>query len=278
VANIHARAIVSPQAHLGQDVMIGPFCIVDADVVLGDGCRLESNVVIQSGVLLGENNHICEGAVIGGLAQHTNRPVRAGTVRIGSNNSIREFVTIHRALEEGQATTIGDDNLLMISAHVAHDCSIGNGVIVTNNVMLAGHVSVGDQAYLAGAVGVHQFCRIGRLAMVGGQARIKKDVPPFVVIDDATSFVVGLNLVGLRRADFTKEQIARLKAAYRLIYRSGLPWQQMLARLKTEFTEHPTAEFSTFFSGGSRGFTPERRRPATLKLHSDTAQLRAKAS
>ena len=167
VANIHARAIVSPQAHLGQDVMIGPFCIVDADVVLGDGCRLESNVVIQSGVLLGENNHICEGAVIGGLAQHTNRPVRAGTVRIGSNNSIREFVTIHRALEEGQATTIGDDNLLMISAHVAHDCSIGNSVIVTNNVMLAGHVSVGDQAYLAGAVGVHQFCRIGRLAMVG---------------------------------------------------------------------------------------------------------------
>jgi UDP-N-acetylglucosamine acyltransferase len=278
VINIHPLAIISSRAQLGQDVQIGPYCVVEDDVVLGDGCNLECHAVIKAGVTLGENNHIFDGAVIGGRPQHARCPERTGTVRIGAGNVIREFVTIHRGLHEGEATILGDGNLLMVNVHVAHDCVLGSRVIVVNNTMLAGHVSVGDQAYLAGAVGVHQYCRIGRLAMVGGQAHVNKDVPPFVTIDGATTLVVGLNVVGLRRAGFLNGQIDELKAAYRLVYRSGLPWEEMLVRLKNEFPAGPAAEFHEFFRGGKRGFTPERRVAPMLKLLADEAQeLRRKA-
>jgi UDP-N-acetylglucosamine acyltransferase len=273
VAKIHPLALVSASAWLGNGVEIGPYCVVEHDAVLGDGCRLESYVVIKGGVTLAASNHVFEGTVIGGLPQHVCRPQRAGGVRIGGGNVIREFVTIHRALQEGQDTVLGDGNLLMVNAHVAHDCVLGNRIIVANNTMLAGHVTVGDQAYISGAVGAHQYCRIGRLSMVGGQAHLNRDVPPFVTVDGDTTRVVGLNVVGLRRSGFSNEQIDQLKAAYRVVYRSGLPWQQMLARLKAEFTEGPAAEFHSFLCCSKRGFTPERRSaPATLKLHDDDEQ------
>jgi UDP-N-acetylglucosamine acyltransferase len=150
---------------------------------------------------------------------------------------------------------------------VAHDCALGSRIVIANNVMLAGHVSVGDQAFLSGAAGVHQFCRIGRLAMVGGQAHLSKDVPPFVTIDGATTTVVGLNLVGLRRAGLTREDIGQLKAAYRIIYRSGLPWLEVLRQLQESFNTGPAAEFHAFFSSGRRGFTPQRRPGHALRLH-----------
>jgi UDP-N-acetylglucosamine acyltransferase len=264
--------VVSPLAQIGQDVVVHPFVIVEPRAVIGDGCVLESRVVIKEGTRLGQHNRIFEGAVLGGLPQHLRMPSHVGELVIGDHNTIRENVTIHRALEAGRATTLGNENLLMVNVHVAHDCRLGNQTIVANNTMLAGHVDVEDRAYISGAVGVHQFCRIGRLAMVGGQAHVVKDIPPFVTVDGKSTFVVGLNLVGLRRAGISREEIDQLKAAYRLIYRSGMRWPDLLEALAREFTTGPAAAFHAFFSGGKRGFTPERRLPRTLRLPEEAGQ------
>jgi UDP-N-acetylglucosamine acyltransferase len=279
--SIHPTAVVSPLASIGQNVEIHPFCVVEAGAVIGDDCILESRSVIKSGTTLGRGNHLYEGVVLGGLPQHMRMPHQVGTLEIGDRNTFRENVTVHRALEAGHATRIGSGNLLMINVHIAHDCEIGEQTIFANNAMLAGHVLVDDRAYVSGAVGVHQFCRIGRFAMVGGQAHIVKDVPPFVTVDGKSSYVVGLNQVGLRRNGFSRDDIAQLKGAYRLIYRSGLHWQEMLARLADEFASGPAAHFHEFFAGGKRGFTPERRLPptTTIKLSEEhqTVELDLKA-
>ncbi|MEX0676654.1 MAG: acyl-ACP--UDP-N-acetylglucosamine O-acyltransferase [Pirellulales bacterium] len=266
--NIHPLAIVSPQARLGQGATVGPFSIIEPDVVLGKNCTLASRVVIKNGTTLGDNNRVYEGAVLGGDPQHTRMPERLGRVVIGSNNTLRENVTVHRALSEGAATTIGNNNLLMVGAHAAHDCSIGDNLVLANNVLLGGYVSVGDRAFVSGAVAVHQFCRIGRLAMIGGCARVVQDVPPYVMVDGHSGLIVGLNLVGLRRNGFGAEEVAQLKAAYRLIYRRGLRWVEVLEALKREFPSGPAAYFHPFLSQGTRGFIQERRMPpnATLKL------------
>lgn len=266
--NIHPLAIVSPQARLGQGTTVGPFSIIEPDVVVGEHCTLNARVVIKSGTTLGDNNSIFEGAVLGGCPQHIRMPERLGRVVIGSNNTIRENVTVHRALHEGATTTIGSHNLLMVGVHVAHDCAVGDHVIMANNVLLGGFVSVGDRAFVSGAVGVHQFCRIGRLAMVGGCARIVQDIPPYVMIDGHSGLIVGLNLVGLKRNGYGPDDVAQLKAAYRAIYRRGLRWVDVLETLKREFTAGPAADFYPFLSIGTRGFIQERRMPpnATLKL------------
>jgi len=264
----HPLCIVSPLAQIGRNVEIGSFCVVEPEVTIGDGCTLESHVVIKSGTTLGPDNHVCEGAVLGGLPQHVHMPERPGKVIIGAGNTIREFVTIHRSLEEDEATILGDHNLLMIGVHVAHDCRVGNSTIFANNALLAGHVTVGERAYVSGGVGVHQFCRVGPLAMVGGHARIVKDVPPYVTIDGASGYVVGLNQIGLRRAGCPTEEIARLKEAYRLIYRSGLSWTEILAGLAERFADGMAARYHQFLSTTTRGITAERRLPpgATIKL------------
>lgn len=270
--SIHSTAVISPLAKIGSHVRIGPFCVVESDVTIGEGCILESHVVIKQGTTLGSDNHVFEGAVLGGLPQHVHMPEHPGRTVIGSRNTIRENVTVHRAMDAKAVTTIGDDNLLMVNAHVAHDCRLGNHTIITNNVMLGGHVTVEDRAYLSGAVAVHQFCRIGSLAMVGGQAHCNKDVPPYVTIDGLSTLIVGLNQIGLRRAGYNVEMIRELKAAYRLIFRSGLTWAETLKRLKCEFPDGPAARFYQFLSTTARGITPERRPPpaATIKLRHDT--------
>ncbi|MBN2476616.1 MAG: acyl-ACP--UDP-N-acetylglucosamine O-acyltransferase [Pirellulales bacterium] len=270
--SVHPLACVHPTAMLGPDVQIGPFCVVEAGVTIGDGCILENRVVIKQGTTLGKENRVFEGVVVGGLPQHAHMPERPGGVLIGSGNTIRENVTVHRAMHAGELTTIGDNNLLMVAAHVAHDCQLGSNTIITNNVMLAGHVTVANRAYLSGAVAVHQFCRVGTMAMVGGQAHINRDVPPYVTVDGLSSLVVGLNQVGLRRAGLDADTIRELKAAYRVIYRSGLTWSEMLKRLKVRFVEGHAAEFYRFCSATERGITPERRLPpdATIKLRRDT--------
>jgi UDP-N-acetylglucosamine acyltransferase len=279
----HPLSVVSSQARIGRHVRIGPFCVVEPDVTIGDGCTLQSHVVLRNGITLGAGNLVCEGAVLGGLPQHVHASQRPGRVVIGSGNTIRENVTIHRALEEDQSTTVGDNNLLMVNAHVAHDCHVGNHVIVANNTMLAGHIEVADRAYLSGAVAVHQFCRIGSLAMVGGQAHVNQDVPPYVTVDGESSCVVGVNQIGLRRAGFTPGDVRRLKEAYRVIYRRGLKWQEILDRLRSEFSDGLAALFYQFLSTTTRGILSERRLPpgATLKLRrqhqEEEARLRAKA-
>jgi UDP-N-acetylglucosamine acyltransferase len=277
--NIHPTAVVSPKARLGQDVEIGPFCVVEPEASLGDGCILESRVTIKRGATLGKHNRVFDGTVLGGLPQHVHVPDVTGSLLIGDGNTLRENVTIHRALAEGQATVVGHHNLIMVNSHVAHDCRLGDYCILANNVMLAGHVQVDDRAYVSGAVGVHQFCRVGRLAMVGGQAHVVKDVPPFVTVDGVSTRVVGLNLVGLRRAGFQPAEIAQLKAAYRVIFRSGQLWETILAELSHEFTSGPAAEFAAFFRHNRRGFTPARQMPEvpTIKLPTPDAEPKAKA-
>lgn len=266
--NIHPQALVSPQANLGHAVTVGPFSIIEPDVVIGDNCTLAGRVIIKSGTTLGNNNTVYEGAVLGGFPQHTRMPERLGRVEVGSHNTIRENCTIHRALNEGSVTRVGNNNLLMVGAHVAHDCQVADFVILANNALLGGFVTVGDRAFVSGAVAVHQFCRIGRLAMIGGCARVVQDVPPYVMVDGHSGLIVGLNLVGLRRNGYGAQDVAQLKAAYRLIYRRGLRWVEVLEALKQEFSTGPAAEFHAFLSQGTRGFVQERRMPpgATLKL------------
>lgn len=274
IVSIHPSALVSPLARVGQDVEIGPFCVIEDETTIGDGCRLEARVVVKNGTTLGPNNLVYEGAVIGGMPQHIHTPERPGSVIIGSGNTIRENVTIHRALEPEDATLVGNNNLLMVSVHIAHDCRLGNHTIFANNAALAGHVTVGDRAYVSGFVGVHQFCRIGSLAMVGGQAHIVKDVPPYVTVDGLSSYAVGLNQIGLRRAGYSQEDLRKLKEAYRVIYRSQLNWNQILARLQEEFTEGPAALFYQFLATTTRGIISERRLPpgATIKLRRDSEE------
>jgi UDP-N-acetylglucosamine acyltransferase len=256
---------------LGANVSIGPFSIVEDHAEIGDDCQLESRVVIKQGVKVGARNHIFEGTVLGGLPQHIRIPEAVGGLEIGTDNILRENITVHRALHAGGTTIIGSHNLLMVGLHVAHDCQVGNHTIFANNVLLAGHVTVGDRAYVSGAVVVHQFCRIGGLTMVGGQARITQDVPPFVTVDGVTGLIVGLNLIGLRRNGFTSGEVTELKAAYRLIYRSGQPWNLMLQQLAEQFKDGPATQFHQFLSQGSRGFIQERRMPprSTIKLRRD---------
>ena len=273
--NIHPLAVVSPQAQIGSDVRIGPFAIVEDDVTIGAGCQLAGHAVVKNGTTMGPNNTVCEGAVIGGRPQHVRCPSELGTTVIGAGNTFRECTTVHRALKPEVATVIGDHNYFMAGAHVAHDCRLSDNIILANNCLLGGHVNVGDRAFLSGGVAVHQFCRVGRLAMVGGHARIVRDVPPYITIDGISGDVVGLNLVGLKRNGFSPAQIIELKAAYRLIYRSGLPWQDMLDQLAANFADSAAAEMVAFLHGGTRGFCQERRPPpsVTLKIRPDVDEI-----
>jgi UDP-N-acetylglucosamine acyltransferase len=168
---------------------------------------------------------------------------------------------LHRAFVTETATTIGNDCLIMVGAHVAHDCIVGNNVVLTNNAMLGGHVTVGDRAYLGGGAAVHQHCNVGRVAMIGGLARLDQDVPPFVMVDGETNQVVGLNRVGLRRAGVTPNERSEIKDAYQLIYRGGLMFQELVEALDAQFTDGPAAEFAPFLRAATRGYIRERRDP-----------------
>ena len=267
---IHPSSIISSLAKIGKDVEIGPLCIVEEDVYIGNGCRLEARVSIKSGTVLGENNQVSEGAVLGGVPQHLAGQEVCGQLIIGNGNIFRENVTVHRAMKEGEATVIGDNNMMMVNTHAAHDCRLGDHIVLANNAMLAGHVSVGDRANISGAVGVHQFCRIGSFAMVGGQSHIIQDVPPFMTVDGLTSRIVGLNLIGLRRAGSSVEEIKQLKAAYRILFRSQLPWREILKSLEESFTKGLALELIQFLRSTTRGIVSERRSSppkAALKLH-----------
>jgi UDP-N-acetylglucosamine acyltransferase len=279
--SIHPTAIVDPAAEIGESVSIGPNCTIEADVHIGEGCTLEARVSIKRGTRLGPNNRVFEGAILGGLPQHIHLGKQSGRLFIGSENMFRENVTVHRGLSTEDVTRIGSHNMLMVNVHIAHDCHVGNNVVIINNAMIAGHVTIEDRAYLAGGAAVQQFRRVGQLATVGGYGRVVKDVPPYVTLDGHANGIVGLNRVGLRRAGFNRDEIQQIKDAYRLIYRSGLTWNEVLQQLAVEFPEGPAADFHRFFITGKHGFMPERRTPdaATVKLFQPQADatLRAKA-
>ncbi|MDR3232238.1 MAG: acyl-ACP--UDP-N-acetylglucosamine O-acyltransferase [Planctomycetaceae bacterium] len=255
---ISPYAVISPNAKIGTDAEIGAFCVIEDGVEIGDQCQLAPHTVIRNGTRIGKNNRIESGCIIGGLPQHITAQPPFGNIVIGSGNTFRENVTIHRAVKESAATLIGNNNYLMVNAHIAHDCVIGNNNVLVNNTMLGGHVQVGSSVTFGGGSGVHQFCRIGSLAMLGAQSHVVQDIPPFMMVDGLTSRIVGLNLIGLRRNGRTAEDIKTIKSAYMLLYRSGLTWAEILDDFQNMYAAGPVAEITQFILETKRGIVSER--------------------
>jgi UDP-N-acetylglucosamine acyltransferase len=230
--NIHRTALISERAILGDQVAVGPYSIIEPDTLIGDRCNLQGHVTVKRFSTLGPDNLIYEGAVIGGEPQDVSFLGDQSNLTIGARNRIREGVTINRGASRGSETSIGSDCFIMAGAHVAHDCTLGHRIIIANNVALAGHVDIEDGAFLSGGVVVHQFCRVGTLAMVGGNSKIVQDCLPFVITDGIPGRARGLNLVGLRRAGVHSTEIRRLKQAYRILLRSGLTLERAIDELK----------------------------------------------
>ncbi|HDO22552.1 MAG TPA: acyl-ACP--UDP-N-acetylglucosamine O-acyltransferase, partial [Nitrospirae bacterium] len=214
---------------------IGPFCIVKAGVKIGKNVKLQSNVVIEGKTEIGEGTSIFPFACIGMPPQDIKYKGEETGLKIGGNNLIREYVTIHRASVSGDGVTeVGDNCFIMAYSHIAHDCKIGKGVIMANAATLAGHVSVGDYAIIGGIVAVHQFTRIGAYAMVGGMSGIGQDIPPYMIASGARAKLFGLNTVGLKRHGFTDESVSELKKAYRILFREKNTLKNAIKKVQEE--------------------------------------------
>jgi len=248
---IHKTAMVSNASEIDASADIGPGVIIEEGVRIHAGVRLMANAYVCRGTEIGEGTAVHPGAVIGNEPQdHAYKG--AGTfTRIGRNNIIREYVTIHRGTAEGSATVIGDNNFLMVQAHIGHNCVIEDNVIIANSALLAGYVSVGKGAFISGNVVFHQFCRIGRYAMIGGFTGVNKDVPPYMIVR-GPSIVRGVNLVGLRRAGFDRETIREIKEAYKALYISGRSREEALAVIKGTLRSEEIAHLVFFIEGSKR--------------------------
>jgi UDP-N-acetylglucosamine acyltransferase len=259
-ANIHQTAIVDPGARIGAGVEIGPFSIIGPKVTIGQKTIVQSHVVLEGEVEIGAGSFIGHGAVIGAPPQDVSFSLdRKTKVEIGNGNIIREYCTIHRGTVEGSTTKIGDKNFLMAGAHIGHNCEIGNNVIIANNCLLAGYVRVDDGAFLGGGSTFHQFMHIGRLVMVQGSSAFGKDLPPFVIAGER-NFVFGVNAVGLRRAGFSAKDRSEIKAAFKLVYMSGLNIGQALDKAATMKFGAPAREFLDFVANAKkRGVCPLKR-------------------
>lgn len=275
---IHPTALVDPQAQLADGVAVGAYAIVEGPVRIGRGTRLWPHAYLRAPLTLGEGNEVHMGAVLGHAPQHLAHQGSRGGVTIGARNIFREYTTVHRSIHHDQATTIGDENFFMGGSHVAHDCVVGNRVIMANGALLGGHVQVEDQAFLSGHVAVHQFVRVGRLALIGGLSRVTRDLPPFMLVK-GDSAIWSLNLVGLRRAGVPLAARAQLKQAFTLLYYRGHSLPAALAALARD-VPHPAPELAhliEFLQGATRGCcAPHERRgrraaPPPLEEEADTA-------
>jgi UDP-N-acetylglucosamine acyltransferase len=253
---VHATAIVDPGACVAESADIGPYSIVGRDVEIGAGTRLMAHVYLEGPARIGEDNIFFPYSTVGVASQDLKYRGERSETRIGDRNKIREFVTIHRGTEGGGlVTSIGDDNLLMAYVHVAHDAAVGNHVVLANAVTLGGHVTVGDWAVIGASTGVHQFCRIGRHAIVGGYSVVTQDVLPFSsTVSEREIKVYGANKVGLERRGFAPETREKLQTALRLLTRSGLNTAQAVERIRVEIPACPEVEeLLQFISESERG-------------------------
>jgi UDP-N-acetylglucosamine acyltransferase len=252
---IHATAVVDSRAQLGPDVDVGPYSVIGPEVRIGAGTQVGAHAVLEGRVDIGARCRIGHGTLVGGIPQDLK--YRAGMpvgVRLGDDTVIREYVTIHRATKPEHDTQVGDHCLVMTAGHVGHDCVIGNHVIVINYAGLSGHVRVGDCATVGGYCGLHPFVRIGTHAYIGGYSKIVQDVPPFVMADGIPATARAVNLIGMRRGGIDGEGRRRVKAAFRLLYRSGLAPGSAAARIKAELGDHPlVAELVMFIETSKRG-------------------------
>ena len=250
---IHPSATIEPGAELHPSVRVGPHSWIEAGARIGADCAIGSCVRITGAVRMGAGNTVHHGVVIGDLPQDLSfAPTTETVVEIGDRNTFREHVTIHRATKAGSATRIGDDNFLMALSHVAHDCMVGDRNVFANGATLAGHVHVDHHCFLSGHTAIHQFARIGAYVMVSGLSGVSQDVPPFVTVDGHRADIVGLNVVGLRRAGFDQAARRRIKAAYQLIYRSGLGRDAALERLQADEAPPEIAEIIRFLAADRR--------------------------
>ena len=253
-SGIHPTAIVSPKAEIGSRVEIGPFVIVGEGCEIGDDCQLHPRATLERDVKLAPRVKVGIGSVLGGAPQDLKYAGEPTTVEIGADTVIREFVTINRGTSQSFKTTVGEKCLLMSYVHLAHDCHIGNGVILGNSVQLAGHVLIEDKVTFSGLSGAHQFVRIGRNAFIGGCSRVSKDIPPFLKAVGNPIKLYGLNSVGLQRNGFSDEVVRELKRAYRLFFRSDFNVSQAMRAAETELEMYPEVrELMRFVEASGRG-------------------------
>jgi UDP-N-acetylglucosamine acyltransferase len=257
---IHPTAVVSAEADLADDVQIGPYVVVEGRVRLGPGCVVRPFAHLCGPLTMGRANTVYSGAVLGERPQHLKYNDEATSLEIGDGNVFREHVTVHRGTTQSWKTLIGSHNFFMANSHVAHDCRIGDHCILANGALVGGHCTIGDNVYLSGNCAVHQFVRIGRLALLSGCSATTKDIPPFVIQQDIDT-VVGVNVVGMRRAGLTGSQIDAVRHAFRLLFREALVLPAALARIEHEVGNvDVVAELLAFLRQSKRGINPMRSR------------------
>jgi len=250
---IHPTAIIHPGACLGANVRVGPYAVIDAGVTLGDRCVVGPHVYLTGETTIGSGNQFHAGCVIGDAPQDLKYAGQPTRLRIGNDNVFREHVTVHRSNKLEEDTVLGSNNLLMAGAHVAHNCQVGNHVILANGALLAGHVTVQDRAFLSGHALVHQFTRVGTLALMQGGAAVSQDLPPFTIAT-GNNRVCGLNVIGLRRNGYSAADRAELKRLYHELFRSGEKRRDILARANSVFTGEAAKAVLAFVAASRRGF------------------------
>jgi UDP-N-acetylglucosamine acyltransferase len=249
---IHPTAAIHPKAKIHPTASVGPYAVIDEHVELGAGCVVGPHVYLTGHTTIGQNNQFHAGCVVGDTPQDLKYDGAPTRVRIGDHNVFREHVTVHRSAKADDQTVIGSHNLIMATAHVAHNVTIGDHVIIANGALLAGHAVVQDRAFISGTCLIHQFTRVGTLAMMQGGAGISKDLPPFTIAS-GNNTICGLNIVGLRRAGFSPAQRLELKRLYRNLFQSGLNIRQAAEAARTEFTDAPAKTLIEFVLSAKRG-------------------------
>lgn len=256
---IHPTALIDSSAQLGKEIEIGPYVIVEGNVQLGDQCKLLSHAVVKRNTRMGKRNVIHEHAVIGGEPQDLSYKGAETSLVIGDDNVFRECVTVHRATNPDKPTTIGNSNFLMAYSHVAHDCQLEDNIIFANCATLAGHVEVGRNAFISGSTAVHQFCRIGAYSILSGVTPISLDALPYMIIAGNPAGTIGLNLVGLKRAGFSTEDVSQIKQAYKILMLSGKSLSVALEELRGIDSVH-IRQLIEFIQNSKRGFAHHRKK------------------
>ncbi len=254
MSNIHPTAIVSKKASIGNDVEIGPYAIIEDDVEIGDGTKIGPGAGIYSGARIGKRVKIFQHASISNFPQDLKFDGEITFLHIGDDTVVREFTALHRATHATEHTRIGKNCLLMAYTHVAHDCQVGDNVILSNGVQLAGHVHIEDTVIIGGLSAVHQFCSVGKHCMIGGGSMVNTDVPPFLMTSGYPARYMGLNIVGLRRRNFSNEEIEAIKETYRLYYLSGLTPTDAKQKIAEKFPDQAyVKEILAFMEKSTRG-------------------------
>lgn len=258
-AFIHPTAVVAHGAELAPDVRVGPFAVIDGAVVLGAGCVVRAHAHLIGPLQAGENNDFATHCVIGDRPQHLGYKNEITELVIGHGNTFREHVTVHRGMPGTGGTIIGNGNYFMVGSHIAHDCRIGNNTIFVNGAMIGGHVEIQDRALLSGNAGIHQFCRVGRLALVRTQSALTIDAPPFMIVE-GTNRALGVNVIGMRRAGYSSVEIQAVRKAFAIFYRGNLLQTLAMAKIEAELGQHAVIqELLAFIRSSKRGVPGSRR-------------------